>query len=85
MLAVPGNFTVELPRKLINICLVSHLRLSVPEDTAQVEFLQNRYLYGPTKHYGLYQLEKAEGEKKCSTQEGRVTSASPWAAFNKLQ
>ena len=25
MLAVPGNFTVELPRKLINICLVSHL------------------------------------------------------------
>lgn len=25
MLAVSGNFTVELPNKLINICLVSHL------------------------------------------------------------
>lgn len=33
MLAVSGNFIVELPRKLINICLVFHLECQYWKDT----------------------------------------------------
>jgi hypothetical protein len=46
-LAVSESFIVELPKKLTNICLNSHLDFfSVPKKyTAQEEFLQTRNLH----------------------------------------
>lgn len=77
MLAVPGNFTVELPRKLINICLVSHLDCQCQKIQHKWNFFRIDIYMGQQNTMDCISLKRLKGRKNVLHRRGEWTRLHP--------